>query len=288
MLEQTNQVDKIIQYNWVYIQKRKIALWFSGLFIMWVISNSTLTSEEAKELCSKEWAIFLQQEDINYTWAVDALIQGFVQWYYKKFITPFTALIDLTRTKEVILADMKPKWRYNIRLAEKKWIAAEIVEKNDQNIQSFSRLSQETTARDKFAGHSFEYYKRFLELLPSSQLILAKTEWKVIAGGIFIFNSDVSIYYYGASSSEKQYRNLMAPYAVQWTAIQHAKKIDSKLYDFLGVSGTWIYEDESLRGVTDFKMKLTKKIVHVSNSSIFIYKKILFYSILLLKKIKRS
>jgi lipid II:glycine glycyltransferase (peptidoglycan interpeptide bridge formation enzyme) len=40
--------------------------------------------------------------------------------YYKKFITPYTALIDLEKTEEDILADMKPKGRYNIKLAKKK------------------------------------------------------------------------------------------------------------------------------------------------------------------------
>lgn len=40
--------------------------------------------------------------------------------YYKKFIPPYTALIDLTQSEDEILAAMKPKGRYNIRLATKK------------------------------------------------------------------------------------------------------------------------------------------------------------------------
>jgi len=45
---------------------------------------------------------------------------GFQFKHYKKFITPHTAVIDLEKSEEEILANMKPKGRYNIRLAEKK------------------------------------------------------------------------------------------------------------------------------------------------------------------------
>ncbi|MDR0771814.1 MAG: hypothetical protein LBF15_01845 [Candidatus Peribacteria bacterium] len=35
--------------------------------------------------------------------------EGWKMRAYKKFITPYTALIDLNQTKEEILAKMKPK-----------------------------------------------------------------------------------------------------------------------------------------------------------------------------------
>jgi lipid II:glycine glycyltransferase (peptidoglycan interpeptide bridge formation enzyme) len=112
----------------------------------------------------------------------------------------------------------------------------------------------ETTARDTFAGNTREYYRVFLESLDASQMFFAYHEQELIAAGIFIVEGNVMTYYYGASSSHK--RNLMAPYLLQWTAIEHAKKRGLELYDFLGVAG----DDEknsSLSGVTDFKMKLS-------------------------------
>jgi lipid II:glycine glycyltransferase (peptidoglycan interpeptide bridge formation enzyme) len=45
---------------------------------------------------------------------------GVRDFYYKKFITPYTAIIDLNLSEDEILSLMKPKGRYNIRLAEKK------------------------------------------------------------------------------------------------------------------------------------------------------------------------
>jgi lipid II:glycine glycyltransferase (peptidoglycan interpeptide bridge formation enzyme) len=43
---------------------------------------------------------------------------------------------------------MKPKGRYNIKLAEKKGVEIKIVEKTDKNIQYFYELMNETTSRD--------------------------------------------------------------------------------------------------------------------------------------------
>ena len=70
-----------------------------------------------------------------------------------------------------------------------------------------------------------------------------------------------AVYYYGASSDE--YRNVMAPYLVQWTAIQEAKKRGCETYDFLGVAppfdGAQDLRDDVVdhpwAGVTSFKKK---------------------------------
>jgi len=96
---------------------------------------------------------------------------------------------------------------------------------NTSDIESFYELMKATTARDRFAGNSLEYYKKFLKQNKNSRLLLAKLDDRVIAGGIFVFEKDISIYYYGASTSDKKYRNLMAPYLLQWEAIIQAKTL---------------------------------------------------------------
>lgn len=78
-------------------------------------------------------------------------IKNFKKWYYKKFITPYTALIDVTQTEDEILSLMKPKWRYNIKLASKKWVKVQKVEKTDENIKIYYDLMMETTSRDNFS-----------------------------------------------------------------------------------------------------------------------------------------
>ncbi len=204
-------------------------------------------------------------------------------WYYKKFIPPFTAVINLKKSEEEILASMKPKGRYNIKLAEKKWVICKIVEKSKENISLFFSMMQETCTRDDFAWNTFEYYEYFLKNIDWAELFIAYFEETPIASGIFIFKDEVSFYYYGASTSN--FRNLMAPYLLQWTAIQEAKKRGSKIYDFLWIASPW-EKNSPLAGVTEFKTKLSQDTRKVSEGFIFVENKIMYFLIMGLRKIK--
>ena len=206
-------------YKKVFVEKRRVSLGEYGLFVIGLEEEIDENLEEnLKHLCQEEKCLFVQVETIDYH--SDQKIDA--GKYYKKFIPPYTALIDLEKSEDDILAAMKPKGRYNIKLARKKGVVVEQVEKHLGNIQEFHTLMSETTSRDNFAGNTLKFYETFLESLEDSQLFFAYHEWEVIAAGIFVCSWDTMIYYYGASSSHK--RNLMAPYLLQWTAIEHAKK----------------------------------------------------------------
>lgn len=243
--------------------------------------------------CKKENALFLQVESVNYSSPLNPLpsrrgndIIWFKNWYYKKFITPYTAIIDLSKSEEEILKEMKPKWRYNIKLAEKKWIIIKEEEKTKENILKYYNLMMETTSRNWFYWNKLEYYIDFLEKIDDSKLLLAYFEDKIIAWWIFIFDKEVSIYYYWASTSNPKYRNLMAPFLLQWEAIKLAKNNSSKIYDFLWIASP-LEKNSSLSWVTDFKLKLTKNSLNVSNSFIYINKKFLYWFIKILRILKR-
>ena len=291
MLKKSKQISDSFEIDWIFIEKRKVAMWEYGLFILWLELEKINKNfvKKCRELAIKQNVLFFQIETLDYSKEISLEKGNFKFWkidYYKKFITPYTAIIDLNKIEEDILADMKPKWRYNIKLASKKWVEALIVEKTEENIKAYYDLMLETTSRDNFSGNSLEYYKIFLENLENSKLILAKKDWVTIAWGIFTFDKEVSIYYYWASTSKKEYRNLMAPYLVQWEAIKYAKSINSNLYDFLWVSSP-NQKDTSLAWVTGFKMKLTRDLRWVSNSRIFVNKKIKYFIINILRKLRK-
>jgi lipid II:glycine glycyltransferase (peptidoglycan interpeptide bridge formation enzyme) len=289
MLIDSNQADKIIEINWIQIEKRKIALWKFWLFIIWINEENIQKIEENKEnlknLCKIENCLFIQIETLNYKWTWEYKIKWFKNWYYKKFITPYTAIIDLTKDEETILKEMKPKGRYNIKLAWKKWVEIKEVEKNTKNIEIFYNLMKETTWRNWFSWNKLEYYIKFLEIIDNSKLLLAYFEDKVIAWWIFIFNKELSIYYYWVSTSDNRYRNLMAPFLLQWEAIKIAKNIWSKIYDFLWIASP---DDKksSLTWVTDFKMKLTKNKINVSDNFIYVNNQFIYFIIKLIRKLK--
>lgn len=287
MLIKSNQAESIFEIDDIFIEKRKVAMWEYWLFILWIENEiSKKNIEKLIKLCKKENALFLQIETLSYWTKINFKFSNFKSWYYKKFITPYTAIIDLSKSEEDILSAMKPKGRYNIKVARKNEVEVRDVEKTDENIKLYYDLMMDTTSRDWFAWNSLDYYKTFLNRLKNSKLLLVYKDTKVIAWWIFTFDNDSSIYYYWASTSDKKYRNLMAPYLLQWTAIKIAKQKWSKIYDFLWVATPW-EKNSPLAWVTDFKMKLSKDIREVSTSYLFINKKIKYFFINILRKIKK-
>lgn len=281
MLTKSKQVEKIIHIGNIQIEKRSLWYGLYGFFIIGITEKiSQADKKRIKNRAKKEKVLFIQIEYINYN--ISKLNNK--SEYYKKFITPYTAVICLKQSEEEILSNMKPKWRYNIRLAEKKWIIVKEVEKNEKNISLFHELMCETTSRDNFSGNTILYYQTFLENLKQSQLLFAKKDDTLIAAWIFTFDTEVSYYYYWASTSNKEYRNCMAPYILQWKALQIAQEKKSKIYDFLGVSSP---DDinSSLAWVTSFKKKFTKNIQKVSYSELIIERNILYFFFSLIRKI---
>lgn len=158
-------------------------------------------------------------------------------------------VLDLNRTNEELLADMKPKGRYNIKVASKHGV--QIRETDD--VHAFYELLRKTTTRDNFSGHDEAYYREFLsQLAPSAKLYLAYYDDKPIAGIINTYHNKAAIYYYGVSDNE--HRNVMAPYALQWYAIQDARELGCTSYDLFGIAPP----DEPHHpwaGITSFKEK---------------------------------
>ncbi len=312
MLVHSGQTEEFFELDGVLIEKRKVSLWEYGLFIVGLESQDVGVKFEKRlvKLCKKEKCLFIQVETLDYSlypsdislnegdpiaspsprgteWLTETRgseIGGFKNWHYKKFIPPYTVVVDLTQTEEEILAAMKQKGRYNIRLAEKKWVVVEQVEKNAYNAKIYYELMNLTTSRNNFAWNTQKYYEDFLENIEDSQLFFAYYEEQVIAAGIFVYEGDTAIYYYGASNNE--YRKVMAPHLLQWKAIEHAKKRGCKIYDFLGVA--WPDEENSsLAGVTKFKMQLSPDRRKVSEGYIFVNKKFKYSLIQILKKIRK-
>ena len=234
MLKSAKQSVDFFQIDNIFLEKRSIGLGQFGLFVLGISAEDIQKySLQIQKLAKSEQVLFVQCETCSYTNDRQKEISSWKNEYYKKFISPYTALIDLKLSESEILEKMKPKGRYNIRLAEKKEIEVKILEKTSTNIKSFYDLMTQTTIRDSFTGNSLEYYTIFLQSLESAELIAAYKNNVLIAAGIFIFQKEVSVYYYGASSSKTEYRNLMAPYLLQWFAIGEAKKRNSLLFDFL-------------------------------------------------------
>jgi lipid II:glycine glycyltransferase (peptidoglycan interpeptide bridge formation enzyme) len=158
-------------------------------------------------------------------------------------------VLDLTLSDEELLAQMKPKGRYNIKVANKHNIVVTAVSDSDQYYQ----LVKLTAQRQKLTPLPATYYQLFLEHVPGAFCLLATHEGKTVAGLIGCKYNQRAYYYYGAS--DNQYRKYMAPYALQWHAIQQMRQAGATQYDFLGVAPPDSGPNHSWAGITSFKEK---------------------------------
>jgi lipid II:glycine glycyltransferase (peptidoglycan interpeptide bridge formation enzyme) len=170
---------------------------------------------------------------------------------------PDTVLVDLTPPPEDILAAMKPKWRYNIGLAEKHGVA--VTRRGGQDIDIFYRLLAETAERDGIAIHSIDYYRALFEESRDLRLYAAEHEGDVLAAIVTLFRGRQATYLYGASANVK--RNVMAPYALQWKAMQDAREYGCAAYDLFGIPPN---EDphHPMAGLYRFKTGFGGAIIH--------------------------
>lgn len=210
--------------------------------------------EEIEKLAKKEGAIFLRLEPrsqlsiTNY----ELRIKKTIAWQPEK-----TLILDLTRSEDEILKSFHQKTRYNIRLSQRKGVKVRFVEAGDEKaFRDWWKVMEETRGRDGFRLHPRGHYERMLGVASENRqvtskksdlffrLLVAEYEGKIIAGNVLGFFGDMATYVHGASSSK--HRNVMAPYLLQWVAIQEAKKNGFSSYDMHGI-------EERYPGVARFK-----------------------------------
>jgi lipid II:glycine glycyltransferase (peptidoglycan interpeptide bridge formation enzyme) len=145
-----------------------------------------------------------------------------------------TIVLDLTGDEDAILARMKQKWRYNIRLAERKGVTVRAGGLDD--LPSIQALMDATGTRDGFATHNLAYHRRATELFGGPGLmtwLLAEHDGALLAA-IAVFALGRAAYYMWGASSDSG-RNLMPNHAVQWAAIRWARARGCEVYDLWGI-----------------------------------------------------
>jgi peptidoglycan pentaglycine glycine transferase (the first glycine) len=145
---------------------------------------------------------------------------------------PRTILVDLTGGEDQVLARMKQKTRYNIRLSQKRGVIAH----PSQDLEAFYHLVLTTGERDGFGVHSLAYYQKAYQIFHSRgecELFLAESEGAPLAGLMVFARGARAWYFYGASSDQQ--RELMPTYLVQWEAMRWAMRHGCTEYDLWGV-----------------------------------------------------
>jgi peptidoglycan pentaglycine glycine transferase (the first glycine) len=175
-----------------------------------------------------------------------------------------TVLIDLSPSEEEMLARMKQKTRYNIRLAEKKGVILRVGTQRD--LDMLYKMYAETSMRDGFVIRAEDYYKTVwgtfmhsaISDQPSAEPLIAEVDGEPVAA-IFVFYFAGRAYYvYGMSRST--HREKMPTYLLQWEAIKRARSKGCAVYDLWGAPDVFD-ESDSMWGVYRFKEGLGGNVV---------------------------
>lgn len=234
--------------------------------------------------CRKRKSVFLQVEpDFSLPLPIEIdtqFDQNFVQ-KEQTFQPRRTVIISLDDDEDDLLAAMKQKTRYNIRLAAKKGV---VVRPTD-DVRGFYEMMQTTGNRDGFAVHSLDYYKKVFDIFaPSGKCVLlaAYQEETPLAYLMLFLSGTRSWYFYGASDNNQ--RNLMPTYLLQWEAMRWAKAHGAAEYDLWGIpdatedelEANFTNRSDGLWGVYRFKRGFGGRIVRSSPAFVKIYKPLLY------------
>ena len=269
----------------VQILFRRLPLGFSMGYIPKANPDRSLWNE-IDSACRRNRAIFLKLEPD--AWEDSALPKGDglgVRVSSHNIQPPRTIIVDISGSEEDILARMKQKTRYNIRLAEKKGV----VVRGWDDLKSFHKMMLVTGGRDRFGVHSFEYYTQAYALMHPKQMceiLLAEYEGKQLAALFVARHGNRAYYLYGASTDEE--RNRMPTYLLQWEAMKWAKAHGCGAYDLWGVpdedeatlEANFEKRNDGLWGVYRFKRGFGGEIKRAVQAMDKVYNPLLYWAYL--------
>ncbi len=170
-----------------------------------------------------------------------------------------TLTLDLTQDEEALLAGMKQKTRYNIRLASRKGVT--VREGSMQDLDPLYQMYAETSVRDGFVIRPKSYYRdAWGSFVASGNAVplIAEVEGDAVAALMVYRFGGTAYYLYGMSRTA--HREKMPNYLLQWEAMRWAISNNCSSYDFWGAPHEIDAEDRMF-GVYRFKLGFGAELV---------------------------
>lgn len=170
-----------------------------------------------------------------------------------------TVLVDLAPSEDDLLANMKQKTRYNVRLAGRKGVSVRLGGPGD--FDTLNHMYAQTAVRDGFAIRGQDYYHHVWDAFYRAGMLkplIAEVEGQPVAALMLFLFGERAWYLHGMSSGE--HRNLMPNYLLQWEAMRLAKREGCLIYDLWGAPDVFAPFD-SMWGVYRFKHGLGGQVV---------------------------
>ncbi len=232
-----------------------------------------LLINKLKNKKKSENAIFLKIEQENAPFNLESF--GFKK-SEKDIQAVSTLILDISKSEEEILGQMKQKTRYNIRLAKKKGVKVFFVSEKEAAFDIFYNLLSETAKRNGFNLHPKNYYENMMDMflkneaaIPKNSLFSVRSHSDEVGavlplahkkenflGWLYddyfqkVFFAEYQgkilacalVGFWGKKAtylhgaSSSELRNVMAPYLLHWEIIKKAKELGFSEYDFWGIA----------------------------------------------------
>jgi peptidoglycan pentaglycine glycine transferase (the first glycine) len=202
-----------------------------------------------------------------------------------------SVVIDLQADEDELLARMKRKTRYDVRLAGRHGVTARPA-LGPADVALFYDMLLETARRHAFGIHTLDYYQaahRLLNAEGRGVLLLAEREGQALAGAWVSACGSEAINLYGASRSEGlKYR---PAYLLHWEVMRWAKAHGCARYDWWGGIPEGMTEEDAgeaqdeagepggLKGVAAFKLSFCGrlgKLTHTVGAYDLAYQPVLY------------
>lgn len=162
-----------------------------------------------------------------------------------------TVILDLTKSEDELLKDMRRQTRYEVRRSVK--LGIEVSWSNTEEVfQEFHTVQTETAMRQHFVPPDLKMLLAEREAFgQNARLYVAKTsEGDAVAYGLILISGHEAEYF-EAASTELNYK-LPGAYALQWQVIRDLRQLGVQRYNLWGIAPHGA-KNHRYSGVTVFK-----------------------------------
>ncbi len=196
------------------------------------------TFEEIKRIAKEQSAVFIRfrPQSLNSQKLSDTVRKLGAVASQMHLTADLTLQLDLTKSEDEILQQMRKNTRYSIKKAEKDGITT-IFSKDKNDIKKFCDFQNDLAKRHGFVPFSYDFlFNQFSSFLDDDQVILIHSfkDDILLASAFIIFYNGEAVYHYGISTPENG--KFPGSYACQWAAIKEAKRRGLLKYNFWGIA----------------------------------------------------
>jgi len=197
-----------------------------------------------------------------------------------------TAVVDLDRTEEQLLAGLDRGARYLLRYARRKGVVIRPGAAAD--IAPLAHMIEETGQRKGFGTRNETYLReldRALDIAASGHFFVAEIAGETVASMLAAPYGPRYFALYAAGNAVG--RKVGAQYLIHWEAILHARRLGLRSYDFRGIGAAGDPSDH-WAGLTFFKKRFGTRREELPGAWDDVYRPLAYRSFLLAQQARRD